>query len=112
MRILEKTITFSRATLTGKEEKYVKEVVASGRLSGDNVFTKKCHNWLEERTKTRKALLTTSCTHALEMSSVLIGINPGDEVIMPSFTFPSTANSFILRGAIIKSTERENLVLF
>lgn len=101
MRILEKTITFSRATLTGKEEKYVKEVVASGRLSGDNVFTKKCHNWIEERTKTRKALLTTSCTHALEMSSVLIGINPGDEVIMPSFTFPSTANSFILRGARI-----------
>lgn len=101
MRTLEKTITFSRATLTGREEKYVREVVATGRLAGDNVFTKKCHAWIEERAKTRKALLTTSCTHALEMSSVLIGIKPGDEVIMPSFTFPSTANSFILRGAKI-----------
>lgn len=77
----------------------MREVLLSGKLSGDGYFTKKCSAWLEEHTKTKKVLLTTSCTHALEMSALLIDIKQGDEVILPSYTFPSTANAFALRGA-------------
>jgi len=80
---------------------YLKEVLFCKELAGDNTFNKKCNLWIEEFTKTKKSLLTTSCTHALEMAALLININEGDEVIMPSYTFTSTANAFILRGAQI-----------
>lgn len=94
-----KPIPFNRPAITGREIEYIKEVVLSGRLSGDHEFTRKCNSWFENRTKTKKALLTTSCTHALEMAAVLIDLKENDDVIMPSFTFSSTANAFILRGA-------------
>lgn len=87
--------------MTGNETKYITEAVQSGKISGDGLFTKKCHKFFEERFGFRKALLTTSCTDALEMAAILIDIQPGDEVIMPSFTFVSTANAFVLRGAKI-----------
>lgn len=91
---------FNRPSVVGKELDYIKEAVASEHLSGDGVFTKKCHAWLEARLGIKKALLTHSCTAALEMAAVLTDIQPGDEVIMPSFTFVSTANPFVLRGAV------------
>lgn len=94
-------ITFSKPVLTGNEEEYLTEALRSGRIAGDNFFTKKCHAWLERHVGCRKALLTTSGTHALEMAALLAEIQPGDEVIMPSFTFSSTANAFVLRGARI-----------
>ncbi len=78
---------------------YVQEAVGSGHLSGDGLFTKRCHEWIERRTGAIKALLTHSCTGALEMAAILAGVGPGDEVIMPSYTFVSTANAFVLRGA-------------
>ena len=80
-------------------EKHVAEAIASHKISGDGAFTKKCHAWLEEKTGTSRALLTTSGTHALEMAALLCGIEPGDEVILPSYTFSSTANAFVLCGA-------------
>jgi dTDP-4-amino-4,6-dideoxygalactose transaminase len=79
--------------------RYVAEAVARGHISGDGAFTKRCHEILERETGAVKALLTTSCTHALEMCAVLLGVGPGDEVIVPSFTFVSTVNAFVLRGA-------------
>lgn len=94
-------IPFNKPYFTGKETEYIKEAVASGKISGDGIFTKKCHQYFEERYGIKKALLTTSCTDALEMAAILINIQPGDEVIMPSYTFVSTANAFVLRGARI-----------
>jgi len=85
----------------GRETEYIAQAIASRKLCGDGVFTQKCHSWLEEHIRCNKALLTTSCTHALEMAALLCDIEDGDEIIMPSFTFVSTANAFILRGAKI-----------
>jgi dTDP-4-amino-4,6-dideoxygalactose transaminase len=96
-----KHLAFNKPHLTGKETHYIYEAVYSGKISGNGMFTKKCQEWLCERTGAGKCLLTTSCTDALEMSAILSGIRPGDEVIMPSFTFVSTANAFVLRGATI-----------
>lgn len=86
--------------MTGKELYYIAESHFNGRLAGDGPFTKRCHVWLEERTDCNKALLTHSCTAALEMAALLVDIQPGDEVIIPSYTFVSTANAFVLRGGV------------
>lgn len=93
-------IPFNWPHMTGKELYYIAEAHFNGRLAGDGPFTKRCHAWLEERTGCSKALLTNSCTAALEMSALLLDIKPGDEIIMPSYTFVSTANAFVLRGGI------------
>ena len=93
-------IPFNWPHMTGKELYYIAEAHFKGSLAGDGPFTKRCHQWLEQRTGSGKALLTHSCTAALEMSALLLDIRPGDEVIMPSFTFVSTANAFVLRGGI------------
>lgn len=92
-------IDFNRPLIIGNEMKYMAEAVASGKISGDGVYTKKVHAFLEQELDVPRALLTTSCTHALEMAAILLGIQPGDEVIIPDFTFVSTVNAFILRGA-------------
>ena len=94
-------IPFNKPPYTGNEERYVTESMKSSKISGDGEFTKKCHKWFEEKLECKKALLTTSCTHALEMAAILLDIKEGDEVIMPSYTFVSTANAFVLRGAKI-----------
>ena len=94
-------IPFNKPFLTGKETQYIEEAVHSGKISGDGIFTKKCHQFFEERYGFKKCLLTTSCTDALELAALLIDIQPGDEVIIPSYTFVSTANAFALRGAKI-----------
>ena len=94
-------IIFNRPPFTGNEEKYLIQSMKSLKISGDGEFTGRCHRWFEERLQCKKALLTTSCTHALEMTAMLIDIQPGDEVIMPSYTFVSTANAYALRGAKI-----------
>lgn len=93
-------IPFNKPYMTGKELWYIAQAHAEGHMAGDGKFTKKCHTWLESEIRTRKALLTHSCTAALEMAAILADIQPGDEVIMPSYTFVSTANAFVLRGAI------------
>jgi len=93
-------IPFNKPYMTGKELGYISQAHANGHLAGDGEFTKKCNAWLEQRTGCRKASLTHSCTAALEMAAILADIQPGDEVIMPSFTFVSTANAFVLRGGI------------
>lgn len=93
-------IPFNWPHMTGKELHYIAESHNNGRLAGDGPFTKRCHTWLEQRTGCKKALLTHSCTAALEMSALLADIQPGDEVIMPSYTFVSTANAFVLRGGV------------
>jgi dTDP-4-amino-4,6-dideoxygalactose transaminase len=95
-----KTIPFNYPYMTGKELSYIAEAHFNGVLAGDGPFTKRCHGWLEARTGTKKALLTQSCTAALEMAAMLLDLQPGDEVIMPSYTFVSTANAFVLRGAV------------
>lgn len=92
-------IPFNKPCLVGNEMEYISQAAASGHISGDGNFTRKCHAWLEQSLGVSKALLTTSCTHALEMSAFLLNIQPGDEVIVPSFTFVSTVNAFVLRGA-------------
>lgn len=92
-------IPFNKPYMTGKELWYIAQAHALGHLAGDGSFTKKCHAWLEARTGTSKAMLTHSCTAALEMAAILADIQPGDEVILPSYTFVSTANAFVLRGA-------------
>lgn len=92
-------IPFNRASLSNGEFDYIAEAITAGHISGDGAYTKKCHTLLETTLGVRKALLTTSCTHALEMAALLLNIEPGDEVIIPSFTFVSTANAFVLRGA-------------
>ena len=94
-------INFNIPPYVGTELKNIESAILSGKICGDGEFTKKCTQWIESNTHTCKALLTTSCTHALEMASLLCNINPGDEVIMPSYTFVSTANAFVLRGAKI-----------
>lgn len=86
--------------MTGRELHYISQAHANGHLSGDGDFSRRCSQWIEDRIGCHKALLTHSCTAALEMSAILAGIQPGDEVIMPSFTFVSTANAFVLRGAV------------
>lgn len=92
-------IPFNKPFLSGKETVYIRQAVESGKISGDGIFTKKCHEFFENRFGFKKALLTTSCTDALELAALLIEIQPGDEVILPSYTFVSTANAFVLRGA-------------
>ncbi len=92
-------IPFNWPYMTGKELYYIAEAHFGGRLAGDGPFTRRCHGWLEALTGARRALLTHSCTAALEMAALLLDIEPGDEVLMPSFTFVSTANAFVLRGA-------------
>lgn len=94
-------IPFNKPYLGGKELEYIRQAVASGKISGDGVFTKKCHAYFEQKYGFGKALLTTSCTDALEMAAILLDIQPGDEVIVPSYTFVSTPNAFVLRGAKI-----------
>jgi dTDP-4-amino-4,6-dideoxygalactose transaminase len=92
-------IPFNKPYMTGRELEYIAEAVQAGHLSGDGQFTRRCHAFLEETLGVPKALLTTNCTHALEMAALLLDIQPGDEVIVPSFTFVSTVNAFVLRGA-------------
>ncbi len=93
-------IPFNRPYATGKELVYQAEALGNSHLSGDGAFTKRCHRWIEQRTGCAKALLTHSCTSALDMAALLLDLKSGDEVIMPSFTFVSTANAFVLRGAV------------
>lgn len=92
-------IQFNVPPYTGKEMEYIKEAIEKRKICGDGEFTRRCNQWIEEQTGTSKALLTTSCTHATEMAAILCDIKPGDEVIMPSYTFVSTADAFVLRGA-------------
>lgn len=92
-------INFNVPPFTGKEFAYMQQTVENEKICGDGPFTMKCNEWIEAQTGTTKCLLTTSCTHATELAALLIGIKPGDEVIMPSYTFVSTANAFVLRGA-------------
>lgn len=94
-------IDFNIAPFTGNELEYIKQAVENHKICGDGEFTKRCSRWLEERTGIPKVLLTTSCTHATEMAALLCDIQPGDEVIMPSYTFVSTADAFVLRGATV-----------
>ena len=96
----KETILFNRPHMTGKELDYIAQAKFGNMLAGDGPFTKHCHRWLESHTGCNKALLTHSCTAALEMAALLLDIQPGDEVIMPSYTFVSTANAFVLRGAV------------
>ena len=93
-------INFNVPPYTGKELDYIKIAVENQKICGDGEFTKKCNAWIEEKTGTRKCLLTTSCTHATELAALLADIKPGDEVIMPAYTFVSTADAFVLRGAV------------
>lgn len=94
-------INFNKPYLSGQETKYIEEAVLLGKISGDGLFTKKCHEFFEKKYNFKKVLLTTSCTDALEMAAILLDIKEGDEVIAPSFTFVSTVNAFVLRGAKI-----------
>jgi dTDP-4-amino-4,6-dideoxygalactose transaminase len=98
-------ITFNKPYLSGKELHYIQEAVASMKISGDGTFTKKCHQFFESKYGFKKVLLTTSCTDALEMAAILIDTKAGDEIIIPSYTFVSTANAFVLRGAKIVFTD-------
>ena len=100
-------IDFNKPYLTGNETQYIQDAVATGKISGDGTFTKKCHQFFESKFGFKKVLLTTSCTDALEMAALLINIQPGDEVIMPSYTFVSTSNAFVLRGAVIKFVDSQ-----
>jgi dTDP-4-amino-4,6-dideoxygalactose transaminase len=94
------TIPFNKVLTSNLELEYIREAIASGRTSGDGQFTKLCKTWLEQQTGCESALITHSCTAALEMAAILADVQPGDEVIMPSYTFVSTANAFVLRGAV------------
>jgi dTDP-4-amino-4,6-dideoxygalactose transaminase len=94
-------ITFNKPYLTGNETEYIKQAVQNLKISGDGLFTKKCHSFFENKYNFKKVLLTTSCTDALEMAAILLDIKPGDEVIAPAYTFVSTVNAFVLRGAKI-----------
>jgi dTDP-4-amino-4,6-dideoxygalactose transaminase len=93
-------VAFNQPYLTGRELEYIRQAHANHHLSGNGPFTRRCQAWLEEATGCHTALLTQSCTAALELAAILTGIGPGDEVIMPSFTFVSTANAFVLRGGV------------
>lgn len=97
----QSSIPFNRSSLVGRELEYIFATVSGGQIAGDQTYSRKCHTFLEQTLGVPRALVTTSCTHALEMAGLLIGLNPGDEVIVPSFTFVSTANAFALRGARI-----------
>lgn len=97
---MNQKVPFNWPHMTGKELHYIAEAHLNGSLAGDGPFTKRCHAWLEQKSGTAKALLTHSCTAALEMSALLLDIKPGDEIIMPSYTFVSTANAFVLRGGV------------
>ncbi|WP_104027611.1 dTDP-4-amino-4,6-dideoxygalactose transaminase [Vibrio jasicida] len=94
-------IEFNRKPYTGNEDQYIQEVMQKHSICGDGEFTKKCHEWFQNHLGCERSLLTPSCTHALELAALLIDVKPGDEVIMPSYTFVSTANAFVLRGAKI-----------
>lgn len=94
-------ISFNKPPYTGNEDQYVLAAMRSPKISGDGEFSKRCQAWFENKLACKKALLTPSCTHALEMAALLIDVQPGDEIIMPSYTFVSTANAFVLRGAKI-----------
>lgn len=93
-------ISFNEPPVVGTEEKYIAQAIANRKICGDGMFTRKCNAWIESKTGAAKALLTTSCTHATEMAAILAGIGEADEVIMPSYTFVSTANAFVLRGGV------------
>ena len=95
------SIPFNRSALLGRELEHIFRTMTIGQIAGDQTYSKKCHELLERALGVRRALLTSSCTHALEMSALLLNLQPGDEVIVPSFTFVSTANAFALRGARI-----------
>ena len=95
-------ILFNKPYLSGKEISYIEDAVKSGKISGNGKYTELCQKWFESMYLFHKCLLTTSCTDALEMAAILIDVKPGDEIILPSFTFVSTANAFILRGANLK----------
>lgn len=99
--MVKQKVIFNKPSLTGNEQQYVLQAMQSNKISGDAFFGKKCQQWFESTLGCKKALLTPSCTAALEMAAILIDIQPGDEVIMPSYTFVSTANAFVLRGAKI-----------
>ena len=101
-------IPFNKPYLTGKETKYIKDAVSFGKISGDGIYTKKCHQFFEKKYGFKKVLLTTSCTDALEMAAILLNIKEGDEVIAPSYTFVSTVNAFVLRGAKIIFCDSES----
>jgi dTDP-4-amino-4,6-dideoxygalactose transaminase len=98
---MEYTVQFNKPFIVGQEMEYIREAVARGKLTGDGHFTRLCHQYFQNRYQFHKCLLTTSCTDALEMAALLTNIQPGDEVIVPSYTFVSTANAFVLRGANI-----------
>ena len=98
--MLPRMVPFNRPHLTGREFDYIRQAVAAGQLAGNGQFTRQCQAFLEARLGAPRVLLTHSCTAALEMAALLLDIRPGDEVIMPSFTFVSTANAFVLRGAV------------
>ena len=93
-------VPFNLPTAPGNELLYIRQAIDNHHLSGDGIFTKRCHAWLEAATGVRQALLTHSCTAAMEMAAMLFDLEPGDEVVMPSFTFVSTANAAVLRGAV------------
>jgi dTDP-4-amino-4,6-dideoxygalactose transaminase len=95
-------IPFNKPCYTGNEDRYVLDAMRSSQICGNGPYTKRCENWFEENLKCKRAMLTPSCTHALEMCAILLDIKPEDEVIIPSFTFVSTANAFVLRGAKVK----------
>ena len=92
-------ISFNVPPVTGKEIIYMQDAISRNKICGDGYYTKLCNKWIEDTTGIAKALLTTSCTHATELAAILCDIKPGDEVIMPSYTFVSTADAFVLRGA-------------
>ena len=92
-------IKFNVPPFVGGEMNYINQAISAGKICGDGEFTKRCSRWIEERTGVNRALLTTSCSHSLEMAALLVDIREGDEVILPSYTFVSTANAFALRGA-------------
>ncbi|MDQ6846590.1 MAG: aminotransferase class I/II-fold pyridoxal phosphate-dependent enzyme, partial [Candidatus Dormibacteraeota bacterium] len=95
----ELTIPFNRPSFVGRERVYMAEALEAGHISGDGQFTKRCHDYLERELGAERVLLTTSCTHALELSALLLDLKPGDEVIVPAFTFVSTINAFVMHGA-------------
>src|SRR6516162_5316570 len=103
----EYSIPFNSSALQGRELEYIFRTMTIGQIAGDQIFSKKCHSLLEGVLGVKKALVTTSCTHALEMAALLLDIKPGDEVIVPSFTFVSTANAFALRGARIRFADND-----
>lgn len=102
-------VPFNKPFLIGNEMKYISEAIKIGKISGNGYFTEKCEQFFEKKYGFKKTLLTTSCTHALEMAAILLDIKPNDEVIVPSFTFVSTANAFVLRGAKIVFADSNNL---